>query len=69
MSLMSPTMYYSCLFYELSLMEEFRNKISIESRCVLLSEQSLIFPDYSVRMKYFIVIFGVSVNVYLLVFC
>ena len=48
--LMSPAMYYSSLFWELSCMEEFRNKRSIENRCVLLSEESLLSLDYNVRM-------------------
>ena len=50
MLLMSPAMYYSSLFWELSCMEEFRNKRSIENRCVLLSEESLLSLDYNVRM-------------------
>ena len=49
MSLMSPEMYYSSLSGELSLMEEFRNKRSIENRCALLSQESPLPPDY-VRM-------------------
>ena len=32
---MSPAMYYSTLFRELSHMEEFRNKRNIENRCAL----------------------------------
>ena len=50
MLLMSPAMYYSSLFWELSHMEEFRNNGSIENRCALLSEESLLPPDYNVRM-------------------
>ena len=50
MSLMSLAMYYSSLFWELSHMEEFRNKISIENRCALLSQESPLPPDYNVRM-------------------
>ena len=50
MSLMSPAMYYSSLFWELSHMEEFRNKRSIENRYALLSEESPVPPDYNVRM-------------------
>ena len=50
MSLMSLPMYYSSLFWELSCMEEFRNKRSLENRCVLLSEESLLSLDYNVRM-------------------
>ena len=50
MSLMSLAMYYSSLFWELSCMEEFRNKRSLENRCVLLSEESLLSLDYNVRM-------------------
>ena len=39
-------MYYSSLFWELSLTEEFRNKRSIENReYALLSEQSPLFPE------------------------
>ena len=49
MSLMSPAMYYSSLFRELSHMEEFRNKRSIENKFALLSEKSSLPPDY-VRM-------------------
>ena len=36
-SLMSPAIYYSVLFWELSHMEEFRNKRSTENKCALLS--------------------------------
>ena len=50
MSLMSPAMYYSSLFWELSRMEEFRNKRSIENRCVFVSEEFPLPPDYNVRM-------------------
>ena len=50
MSLMSPAMYYSSLFGELSHMEEFRNKRSIEKRCALLSQESPLLSDYNVRM-------------------
>ena len=50
MSLMSPAMYYSSLFRELSHMEEFRNNGSIENRYALLSQEFLLPPDYSVRM-------------------
>ena len=49
MSLMSPAMYYSSLFGELSRMEELRSKRSIENRCALLSKESPLPPDY-VRM-------------------
>ena len=50
MSLMSPAMYYSSLFWELSHTEEFRNKRTIENRGALLSEESPVPPDYNVRM-------------------
>ena len=50
MSLMSLPMYYSSLFGELSRVEEFRNKRSIENRCGLLSQESPLPPDYNVRM-------------------
>ena len=50
MSLMSPAMHYSSLFGELSRMEEFRNKRSIENRRALLSQESPLPPDYNVRM-------------------
>ena len=50
MSLMSPAMYYSSLFWELSRMEEFRNRRNIENRCVLQSQESPLPPDYTVRM-------------------
>ena len=50
MSLMSLAMYYSSLFWELSRMEEFRNKRSIENRRALLSQESPFPPDYNVRM-------------------
>ena len=50
MSLMSLAMYYSSLFWELSHMEEFRNKRSTENRCALLSEPSPLFLDYNVIM-------------------
>ena len=50
MSLMSPAIYYSSLFWELSCMEEFRNKRSIENRRALLSQESPLPPDYNVRM-------------------
>ena len=50
MSLMSPAVYYSSLFWELSRMEEFRNKRSIENWCALLSQDSSLPPDYNVRM-------------------
>ena len=45
MSLMSPAMYYHSLFWELSCMDEIRNKRGIENRCVLLSEESLLSLD------------------------
>ena len=50
MSLVSPAIYYSSLFWELSCMEEFRNKRSIENRRALLSQESPLPPDYNVRM-------------------
>ena len=50
MSLMSLAMYYSSLFGELSFMEEFRNKRTIENRCALLSQEFPLPPDYNVRM-------------------
>ena len=50
MSLMSPAMYYSSLFWELSHTEEFRNKRSIEDRCALLSQEFPLPPDYNVGM-------------------
>ena len=53
MSLMSPAI-YSSLFWELSRMEEFRNKRSIKDRCALLSQESPLPPDYNVRMYYVI---------------
>ena len=47
--LMSPAMYYSSFLWELSRMEEFRNKRSIENRYAVVSEESPVPPDYSVR--------------------
>ena len=49
-SLMSLATYYSSLFWELSRMEEFRNKRSIENRRAVLSQESPFPPDYNVRM-------------------
>ena len=42
MSLVSPTIYYSILFWELSCMEEFRNKRSIENQFSLVQSLSRI---------------------------
>ena len=50
MSLMSRAIYYSSLVWELSHMEEFRNKRSIENNCALLSDESPLPPDYNVKM-------------------
>ena len=50
MSLMSLAMYYSSLFWELSHMEEFRNKRIIENTCVFLSEEFRLPLNYNVRM-------------------
>lgn len=50
MSLMSLAMYYSNFLWELSCMEEFRNKRSTENRYAVLSEESPVRPDYNVRM-------------------
>ena len=48
--LMSLAMYYSSLFWELSHMEEFRNKRIIENMCVFLSEEFRLPLNYNVRM-------------------
>ena len=48
--LMSLAMYYSSLFWELSHMEEFRNKRIIENTCVFLSEEFCLPLNYNVRM-------------------
>ena len=50
MLLMSLAMYYSSLFWELSHMEEFRNKRIIENMCVFLSEEFRLPLNYNVRM-------------------